>query len=193
MRARGLVRYGVCTQSHACRRRRFLVLRRGTSSGRPSRRRAVRHNTHRDPESGSAGPGTPRPGASGLALWGHRTRIPLRSRVADEYNRAPTRTAGLHGRYAPAVGLASCNTQVTARHPSTSAGQRHPARHHPRPPPTRTRLYSTDTLVVGLTGSTYYDSGMHITPDHDPSTQVKHESRAKPRATAARATTLRLV
>ena len=126
------------SESRVGRRRRVLVLRRGTSSGRPSRRRAVRHNTHRDPESGSAGPGTPRPGASGLALpWGHRTRIPLRSRVADEYNRAPTRTAGLHGRYAPAVGLASYNTQVTARHPSTSAGQRH-AQHDitpGRPPP----------------------------------------------------------
>ena len=168
-------------------------------------------------------------------MWGHRTRIPLalRSRVADEYNRAPTRTAGLHGRYAPAVGLASYNTQVTARHPSTSAGQRHaqhditpgrpppapggivripyarcrPHRFYdsgrsttspqaPRPPGPQAAPHPHQALWYGYARCRphrLYDSGMHITPDHDPSTQLKQESRAKPRATAARATTLRLV
>ena len=138
MRARGLVRYGVCAQSHACRRRRFLVLRRGTSRRSPlAPSRRTTQYTSGSAESGSAGPGTTRRFRVGVGRH-YRTRIPLYAREwRTRYNRAPTRTAGLHGRYAPAVGLASCNTQVTARHPSTSAGQRH-AQHDitpGRPPP----------------------------------------------------------
>ena len=55
------------SESRVGRRRKVFVLRRGTSSGRPSRRRAVRHNTHRDRRKAvRRDPG--RRGASGLAL-----------------------------------------------------------------------------------------------------------------------------
>ena len=136
VRARGLVRYGVCTQSHACRRRRFLVLRGHIfrSPLAPSRRITI----HIGAESGSAGPGTAAlPRVPGWR-WGHRTRIPLRSRAWRTSTTAhlPAPQAYMvdtpHDTPPPS---AWPHTTHRGHSPSTSAAPA--ARHHPRLTPGR--------------------------------------------------------